>query len=275
MSTYVIGDVQGCYEQLRRLLDSIAFDPLHDTLWFVGDLVNRGPQSRAVVRFVKSLGQNAITVLGNHDLALLVVAEGIHQAHAGDTFDDILDAPDRDELLDWLRHRKLMHAAGKDVMVHAGLLPQWNVPQASALAHEVETALRSDGYREFLAHMYGNEPVRWRDDLSGYDRLRVVVNAMTRMRLVAADGAMEFRHKLGPANGPAGYVPWYDAPDRASRDAWVAFGHWAALGLLVREDVVCLDSGCVWGRALSALRLEDRQVMQCGCPELAGNTAGD
>ena len=275
MSTYVIGDVQGCYEQLRRLLDSIAFDPLHDTLWFVGDLVNRGPQSRTVVRFVKSLGENAITVLGNHDLALLVVAEGIHKAHAGDTFDDILDAPDRDELLDWLRHRKLMHAAGKDVMVHAGLLPQWSVPEASALAHEVEAALRGDGYREFLTHMYGNEPVRWRDDLSGYDRLRIVVNAMTRMRLVAADGAMEFRHKLGPASGPAGYVPWYDVSDRASRDAWVVFGHWAALGLLVRDDVVCLDSGCVWGRALSALRLEDRQIMQCGCPELEGNTAGD
>jgi bis(5'-nucleosyl)-tetraphosphatase (symmetrical) len=275
VSTYVIGDVQGCYDQLRRLLDHIAFDPTHDTLWFVGDLVNRGPQSRAVVRFVRSLGENAITVLGNHDLALLVVAEGIHKPHAGDTFDDILTAADRDELLAWLRHQKLMHASGKEVMVHAGLLPQWSVPQAAALAREVEAALGGDGYREFLRHMYGNEPVRWRDDLSGYDRLRIVVNAMTRMRLVAADGAMEFRHKLGPANGPAGYVPWYDASDRASRDARVVFGHWAALGLLVRDDVVCLDSGCVWGRALSALRLEDRRIMQCACPELAGNTAGD
>ena len=275
MSTYVIGDVQGCYEQLRRLLDQIAFDPLHDTLWFVGDLVNRGPQSRDVVRFVKSLGENAITVLGNHDLALLVVAEGIHRAHAGDTFDDILTAPDRDELLDWLRHRKLLHAAGNDVMVHAGLLPQWTVRQASALAREVEAILGGDGYRDFLAHMYGNEPARWDDDLSGYDRLRVVVNAMTRLRLIAADGTMEFRHKLGPAHGPAGCLPWYDVSGRASCGARIVFGHWAALGLLVRDDVVCLDSGCVWGRALSALRLENRHITQCGCAELVGKTAGD
>ena len=275
MSTYVIGDGQGCYEQLRRLLDAIAFDPLHDRLWFVGDLVNRGPQSRAVVRFVRSLGENAITLLGNHDLALLVVAEGIHKAHAGDTFDDLLSAPDRDELLDWLRHQKLLHADGGDVMVHAGLLPQWSVPQALALAREVEAALGGADYRDFLAHMYGNEPARWRDDLAGYDRLRIVLNAMTRMRLVAADGDMEFRHKLGPGSGPAGYVPRYDVPGRASRDAWIVFGHWAALGLLIRSDVVCLDSGCVWGRALSALRLEDRRIMQCGCPELAGTTAGD
>jgi bis(5'-nucleosyl)-tetraphosphatase (symmetrical) len=275
MSTFVIGDVQGCYDQLRRLLDRIAFDPVRDTLWFVGDLVNRGPQSRQVLRFVKSLGEGAITVLGNHDLALLVVAAGLHKAHATDTFGDILAAPDRDELLHWLRRRKLIHAAGTNVMVHAGLLPQWSVRQAAALAREVEDTLGGDGYRDFLARMYGNEPARWRDDLAGYDRLRIIVNAMTRMRLATPDGTMEFRHKLGPANGPAGYVPWYDVPGRASRDAWIIFGHWAALGLLVRDDVTCLDSGCVWGRALTALRLEDRQVMQCDCPELAGNDAGD
>jgi len=274
MSTYVIGDVQGCYEPLRRLLDRVAFDPLRDALWFVGDLVNRGPQSREVVRFVRSLGENAVTVLGNHDLALLVVAEGIHQPHATDTFHDILTAPDRDELLHWLRHQRLIHTEGNYVMVHAGLLPQWSVEQAAALAREVEDALRGEGYREFLARMYGNEPVRWREDLSGYDRLRIIVNAMTRMRLATADGSMEFRHKLGLASAPAGYLPWYDVPARSSRDACVIFGHWAALGLLTREDAVCLDSGCVWGRALSALRLEDRCVTQCGCPELAGNDAG-
>ena len=275
MSTYVIGDVQGCYDQLRRLLDRIEFDPVRDALWFVGDLVNRGPQSRQVVRFVKSLGEASVTVLGNHDLALLVVAEDIAKPHATDTFHDILTASDRDELLHWLRHQKLIHAAGRAVMVHAGLLPQWSVQQAAALALEVEDALRGDGYHEFLVHLYGNHPVRWRDDLSGYDRLRVIVNAMTRMRLATGDGTMEFRHKAAPVGGPAGYVPWYDVPGRASRDAWVIFGHWAALGLLVREDVICLDSGCVWGRALTALRLEDRQVMQCDCPELAGNDAGD
>ena len=270
MSTYVIGDVQGCYDQLRRLLDRIAFDPVRDALWFVGDLVNRGPQSRQVVRFVKSLGETSVTVLGNHDLALLVVAEEIAKPHATDTFQDILTAPDRDELLHWLRHQKLIHAAGKDVMVHAGLLPQWSVRQAAGLGQEVEDALRGDSYREFLNHLYGDEPVRWRDELAGFDRMRVITNAMTRLRLSRADGTMEFRHKTGLDRVPAGYMAWYDVPGRASAGATVIFGHWASLGLLVRSDIVALDTGCVWGRALSALRLEDRQIVQCDCPEMAG-----
>lgn len=270
MSTYAIGDAQGCYDQLRRLLDKIDFDPGRDTLWFVGDLVNRGPQSRAVVRFVKSLGSRAVTVLGNHDLSLLVVAEGFARGHASDTFGDILAAPDRDELLDWLRRRNMMHAGQGYAMVHAGLLPQWSVPQALALAAEVEQALRAEGWREFLQHMYGNEPARWHDELSGFDRLRVVVNAMTRMRLCTPDGTMEFSHKLGLEGTPQGFVPWYDVPHRASRDTPVIFGHWAAVGLFMRPDVISLDSGCVWGRALSALRLEDRRIDQCDCRELQG-----
>jgi bis(5'-nucleosyl)-tetraphosphatase (symmetrical) len=275
VATYAIGDVQGCYDQLRRLLDRIAFDPGGDALWFVGDLVNRGPQSAAVVRFVRSLGARATTVLGNHDLALLVVAAGAQKPHASDTFGDILAAPDREELLDWLRHRPMMHVAEGYAMVHAGLLPQWTIAQALALAHEVEAALRGPGHPELLRHMYGNEPARWRDDLRGHDRLRVVINAMTRMRLVDAGGAMEFGHKAGLDHLPAGYMPWYDAPQRASRGTPVIFGHWASLGLVMRPDVIALDTGCVWGRELTALRLADRSLTRCGCGELAGFASGE
>lgn len=273
MSTYAIGDVQGCYDQLLRLLERAGYDERRDVLWFVGDLVNRGPQSLASVRFVKGLGERAVTLLGNHDLALMVVAEGIKQSHASDTFGDLLAAPDREELLAWLRGRKMMHAEGRYAMVHAGLLPQWSIAQALELAREAEQALRGPGYREFLRAMYGNEPARWRDDLAGYDRLRVIVNAMTRMRLATVDGTMEFSHKLGLARLPAGYMPWYDVPGRASRDTAILFGHWAALGLLLRDDVVGLDTGCVWGRSLSALRLDDRRLLQCDCRELEGTAS--
>ena len=270
MATYAIGDVQGCYDQLMRLLERADYDERRDLLWFVGDLVNRGQQSAQVVRFAKRLGARQVTVLGNHDLALLVIAGGFKKPHRGDTYDELLAAPDRDELVDWLRHQKMMHAGGGHAMVHAGLLPQWSLPQALALAREVETALQGPDYREFLKHMYGNEPARWHDGLAGYDRLRVIVNAMSRMRLITPDGAMEFSHKTGPAGLPAGYLPWYDAPSRASRGERIYFGHWAALGLMQREDVVCLDTGCVWGRALTAIRLEDGRLFQLDCTELQG-----
>ncbi len=270
MATLAIGDVQGCYDQLMRLLEQAGFDEHRDRLWFVGDLVNRGPQSAATVRFVKGLGNRAVTILGNHDLNLLAVAEGLRKPHRGDTCDDILAAPDRDELLAWLRGRKMMHAEGGYAMVHAGLLPQWSIAQALALAREVEQALSGPGCRDFLRTMYGNEPARWRDSLTGAERLRIVVNAMTRMRLVSADGALDLDYKMGLDGVPPGCVPWYDAPGRASRGTAVIFGHWAALGLLVREDVICLDSGCVWGREFSALRLDDRRLFQCDCRELAG-----
>ena len=275
MATIAIGDVQGCYDQLMRLLERAGYDERRDVLWFVGDLVNRGPLSAQTVRFAKRLGSRQVTVLGNHDLALLVIAEGFSKPHRGDTFGDILSAPDRDELLAWLRHQKLMHAGEGYAMVHAGLLPQWSIAQALALAREAEAALQGPGYREFLRHLYGNEPARWRDDLAGHDRLRVIVNAMSRMRLVNAEGAMEFSHKTGLAGAPAGYLPWYEAPGRASRGTPVLFGHWAALGLQLTADAICLDSGCVWGRSLSALRLEDRRLYQVDCPELAGTTSGD
>jgi bis(5'-nucleosyl)-tetraphosphatase (symmetrical) len=275
MATLAIGDVQGCYDQLMRLLERAQFDERRDVLWFVGDLVNRGPRSAQTVRFAKSLGRSQVTVLGNHDLALLVVAEGLRKPHRSDTFEDILSAPDREELVAWLRHQKMMHAGESHAMVHAGLLPQWNIGQALALAREVEGALQGPGHRDFLKHLYGNEPARWRDDLAGYDRLRVTVNAMTRMRLVTAGGAMDFSHKTGLDAVPAGCVPWYDAPGRANGDVRIVFGHWAALGLLQRADVICLDTGCVWGRALSALRLEDHRLFQVGCPELEGTASED
>jgi bis(5'-nucleosyl)-tetraphosphatase (symmetrical) len=204
-------------------------------------------------------------VLGNHDLHLLVAASGHTKQHPSDTLGDILTAPDRDDLLEWLRYQKLMHAGNGFAMVHAGLLPQWTIEKALALAAEVEAVLRGSNPDDFLRPLYGNKPSAWREDLTGDDRLRVIVNAMTRMRLCTADGDMEFSHKLAPVDMPQGFTPWYDVPGRASRDTPILFGHWASLGLLLRADVIGLDSGCVWGRKLTAMRLEDRRVFQCGC----------
>ncbi len=269
MATYAIGDIQGCYSALRRLLDQCRFDPARDRLWLVGDLVNRGPQSLAVLRFVKNLGARAITLLGNHDLHLLVVAAGHVKPHRGDTLAAILRAPDRDELLDWLRRRKMMHAGAGYAMVHAGLLPQWSIAKALKLAREVEVALRGDAYDDFLRHMYGNQPDRWRDDLAGIERLRVITNVMTRMRICTVDGKMEFAHKGKPVNLPRGYLPWFSVPRRRSQGTPVIFGHWAALGLYTESNVIALDTGCVWGGALSALRLSDRKLYQHAAAELA------
>lgn len=263
MATYAIGDIQGCYSTLRRLLDKLDFEPARDRLWMVGDLVNRGPQSLAVLRFVKDLGTRAITVLGNHDLHLLVVAARHVKQHHGDTLNAILRAPDRDELLDWLRRRKLMHTAGRYAMVHAGVLPQWSISKARGLAREVETALQRDGHDDFLRQMYGNQPDRWRDDLTGVDRLRVITNVFTRLRLCTADGKMEFAHKGAPTHLPRGYRPWFSAQRRRNRATTIIFGHWAALGLYMKDNVAGLDTGCVWGRDLTAFRLADGKLFQC------------
>jgi bis(5'-nucleosyl)-tetraphosphatase (symmetrical) len=273
MATYAIGDIQGCYDELRRLLDIVGFEASHDTLWIAGDVVNRGPHTLAVLRFLKSLGNRAITVLGNHDLHLLVVAAGVRKPHRADTLDELLAAPDCDELLDWLRGQPLMHAdAGLGyAMVHAGLLPQWSIAQALSLAGEVESVLQGPGYGDFLQHMYGNDPKHWDDNLAGYDRLRTIVNAMTRLRLCTPDGEMEFSHKTGLPGIPSGYIPWFDVPGRASRDTPLIFGHWAALGLLLRPNLLAIDSGCVWGRQLTAVRLEDRQVFQCDCVSISSS----
>lgn len=265
MAIYAVGDIQGCYIELQQLLERIRFDPAQDQLWLVGDLVNRGPGSLEVLRLIKSLGAGAISVLGNHDLHLLAVAEGAAELHRSDTLDEVLNAPDRDELLAWLRHQRLLHAEGKYVLVHAGLLPQWSVKQAAALAHEVETALRGDDYATFLARMYGNAPHAWDDDLDGYKRLRVITNAFTRLRICTVQGEMEFRFKGEVERIPSGYLPWYEVPERKSRDATVIFGHWSALGLKVEPRVIALDTGCLWGGPMTAIRLEDRQLFQVSC----------
>ena len=268
MATYAIGDIQGCYDPLRRLLNCISFDPPRDRLWFVGDLVNRGEQSLEVLRFVKGLGDSAVVVLGNHDLHLVMQAEGYGKANREDTLDAVLAAPDRDELMAWLRSRPLFHVEDGYAMVHAGLLPQWTVEQAQVLSDEVGAVLNAANYREFLANMWGSEPVSWHDDLVGWDRLRVVVNAMTRMRFCTPQGAMEFRapgSKGPPERGPAGCVPWFEVPGRASADHTVICGHWSALGFRQSKNLLALDSGCLWGGQLTAVRLEDRRVFQLPC----------
>ena len=261
MATYAIGDVQGCYDELQALLGRVGFRSRADRLWFVGDLVNRGPKSLEVLRFVRELGDRAVVVLGNHDLHLLIQHEGFERKRKDDTFGDVLGAPDARELVDWLRTRPMMHVEGNYAMVHAGLLPQWTIEKAASLAQEVERALRAPGYRDFLAHMYGSKPDCWDDTLAGWDRLRVIVNAMTRMRFCTPDGAMEFRAK--GADPPPGYLPWYEARTGAERT--IVFGHWSALGLKLTDRIAALDSGCVWGGALTALRLEDRWLVQVPC----------
>ncbi len=258
MATYAIGDVQGCYDELHALLGRVGFDRARDRLWFVGDLVNRGPKSLEVLRFVRELGDCAIVVLGNHDLHLITQHEGFERRRADDTFVDVLGSPEAKELVDWLRCRPMMHAEGNWAMVHAGLLPQWSIQSSLALAKEVEAALRAPNYRDFLANMYGSKPERWDESLAGWDRLRVIVNAMTRMRFCTPDGAMEFRST--GKNAPAGYVPWYEA--RSGSEPALVFGHWSALGLKLDARLAGLDTGCVWGGTLTALRLEDRWLVQ-------------
>ena len=270
MATYAIGDLQGCFEPLERLLSRISFDRARDRLWFVGDIVNRGPESLACLRLVKGLGDCAVVVLGNHDLHLLCVAEGVEPARKRDTFAEVLQAPDREALLEWLRTRSLMHVEGRFAMVHAGLLPEWPVDEARALAREVEAVLQGPGHRDFLDRLYGDEPARWSDSLRGIDRLRVIVNAMTRLRVCEADGAMALSFKGEPGESSGGLIPWFDMPARRNRDHTIVFGHWSALGLAVRPDVLGLDSGCVWGRALTAVRLEDRALFQVDCPSGPG-----
>ena len=270
MSTYAIGDLQGCYDSLRRLLDVCAFDPQYDRLWLTGDLVNRGPQSLATLRFVRGLGNAAVTVLGNHDLYLLMLAYGAMQGQAAPhrsehTLDEILTADDREDLLTWLRAQPLCHVEGRDCLVHAGLLPQWSVAQARALAAEVETGLRGANFRELLAHLWGSEPAVWSEDLQGWARVRCIVNAMTRMRFCSAQGVMEFRSKGETTRAPAGYLPWFAVPGRRSADHRLVTGHWSALGLRQTENHLALDTGCLWGRQLTAVCLEDGRLFQVDC----------
>ncbi|MDB5763978.1 MAG: symmetrical bis(5-nucleosyl)-tetraphosphatase [Herminiimonas sp.] len=267
MSFYAIGDVQGCHSRLMALFEKIDVSSPETKIIFTGDLVNRGPQSLATLRQIRALGDTANMVLGNHDLHLLAAAHGIRKTHASDTLDDILDAPDRDELLDWLRRQPLAHFENGHLLVHAGVLPQWTAEQTLGLAHEVETVLRGPDWVDFLREMYGNTPARWDDALEGADRLRCIVNALTRIRFCTADGTMEFSKVEGATAAPPGYFPWFDAPGRKTEDVVVVFGHWSTLGLVMRPDLIGLDTGCVWGGKLTAVRLEDRAVFQVDCPQ--------
>lgn len=265
MSTYVIGDIQGCHGAFLELLDYLAFDPARDRIWITGDLVNRGEDSLAVLRWGMQHDHCVVAVLGNHDLHLLAVAEGYVPPHRRDTLDMILGAPDRDQLLAWLRHRPMLHREGPWMMVHAGLPPEWSADQARLHAGELEAALRGPDWRHFLKHMYGNEPRRWNPNLTGQDRLRYIANVLTRCRFLYPDGSLEFQHKLGLDTAPPELTPWFDFPGRRAREARILFGHWSTLGLVLREDVIALDSGCLWGGALTAFRLEDQQCFQVRC----------
>ena len=275
MATYAIGDIQGCYEALIELLKMTGFNATRDRLWLVGDLVNRGPQSLDVLRYVKNLGDAATVVLGNHDLHLIMRADGHSRTSSEDTLDEVLAAPDCAELMQWLRRCPLFHREGEYAMVHAGLLPQWSVKRAEALGAEVQAALTADNYTRFLAHMWGSKPDTWDDDLRGWDRLRVIVNAMTRMRFCTPGGTMEFRSKGSPQDAPPGFMPWFAIPGRASRKHAVICGHWSALGFYQQPNLLALDSGCLWGGSLTAVRLEDRQVYQLPCAAQLPINAGD
>ncbi|WP_028603562.1 symmetrical bis(5'-nucleosyl)-tetraphosphatase [Ottowia thiooxydans] len=272
MALYMIGDVQGCDAALGRLLDEIAFSPSRDRIVLLGDLVNRGPVSLGVLHRLMALGDAAHCLLGNHDLHLLAVANGVRKLHKGDTVADILQSPQRDALLDWLRSRPLAWREHGVLMVHAGVLPQWSADQVLALAGEVEAVLRGDDWGAFMHQMYGNQPNQWHDELQGADRLRVIVNALTRLRYCTPDGRMEFETKAGGAqDAPPGHLPWFDIPNRKTANDVVAFGHWSTLGWVNRPDILSLDTGCVWGGCLSAVRLgrgaQERELIQVRCEQ--------
>ena len=265
MATYAVGDIQGCFYSFQSLLKKIQFNPASDKLWLVGDLINRGSGALQVLRWIFDHQSSVVAVLGNHDLHTLVVAEGFVSPHLSDTIQPLLDAPDAPALLTWLRHQPLLHLEQGHLMVHAGLLPQWSAIKAKSLADEVHDALIANNYRNFLKHMYGNQPIKWDDALTGWDRLRVVTNAMTRLRLCSSEGEMEFKFKGEVTNRPLGYEPWFDLAGRASKDTPIIFGHWSALGLHVANNLYALDTGCLWGGALTALRIEDKAVFQVPC----------
>lgn len=264
---WIVGDLQGCCQPLQALLahPDIA-DDADSRLWFAGDLINRGPASLETLRTVIGLGERAVCVLGNHDLNLLAVAAGVKKPGKSDTIDDILQASDAEQLITWLRHRPLVHHEQDHLMVHAGILPEWDLQQTLALASEVESALRGPQWKSMLRDMYGNEPVNWADGLQGAARLRVIINAFTRMRMCDLDGNMDFSHKGAPSHEDD-LLPWFDLPNRAIRGQTIVFGHWSTLGLMIRPDAVCLDTGCVWGRQLTAMRVHDHKLVQIPCDQ--------
>lgn len=264
MAIYAIGDIQGCFEKLLRLLDVLQFDPAQDHLWFAGDLVNRGPDSLKTLRFVRDLDDRALTVLGNHDLHLLALATGGARQGKRTDLDPVLKASDRDELLHWLRHRPLMHfdARKNFALIHAGLPPQWDLLEALSCAREVETVLRGPDYRDFLGAMYGNEPACWSRSLTGMERLRFIVNCFTRLRFCDAVGGLALKEKGAPGSQSSGLLPWFALPDRASRDTRIIFGHWSTLGYAAEHNTWSLDTGCVWSGQLTAIRVRRKKPIE-------------
>jgi bis(5'-nucleosyl)-tetraphosphatase (symmetrical) len=270
MGLYLIGDLQGCDAALGALLEKIDFSPSRDSLVLLGDLGNRGPDSLAVLRRLRALGDAAQCLLGNHDLHALAVACGARAAHPSDTLHELLAAPDAPELLDWLRHRELAILRDGILMVHAGVLPQWDAAKVIALCADLMTAIRSKDSKDFFLNMYGNFPNAWRDNLQGCDRQRVIINALTRVRFCSAAGEMEFATKEGAGAAPEGHMPWFDVPGRATANITVAFGHWSTLGLINRPNLIALDTGCVWGGCLSAMRVDGglRELVQVKCEQV-------
>lgn len=269
MAVYAVGDIQGCLEPLERLLEAVRFDPARDQLWITGDLVNRGPSSLGVLRLVKSLGERAVTVLGNHDLHLLAIWAGEARQKKNDSLSQVLDAPDGAELLEWLRQRPLLHhdPAVHAVMTHAGLFPRWTLEQAKQLAAEAEASLRGDDFKAFMSNLYGDEPAQWDDSLSGWARLRFIVNAFTRMRYCGDDGRLLLDFKGNPKQRPPGHTPWYQVPGRPHGGERIVFGHWSTLGYVNDNGAVALDTGCLWGGQLTAVRLDGELVRtSIDCP---------
>lgn len=253
---YAVGDIQGCAPSLKALVKKL---PAKSKMIFLGDLVNRGPDSLGTLRYLKQLQEEKRIecILGNHDLHLLAVDAGIRKTKGLDTVQPILDAPDRNELIHWLRHRPMALSNGKVLTVHAGVLPQWDLQQTIECAQEVEKALRKKSYKDFLANMYGNTPNKWSNSLKGYERLRVITNALTRIRFCTPTGTMEFESKEGFEDGPKGYIPWFKTSKRKTQDSLIYFGHWSTLGLLQHENVIGLDTGCVWGGKLTAMEIPE------------------
>ncbi|MEN8177117.1 MAG: symmetrical bis(5'-nucleosyl)-tetraphosphatase [Pseudomonadota bacterium] len=271
MAIYAIGDIQGCYDELQKLLDLIKFDQANDRLWLAGDIVNRGPKSLQVIRFIKSLGNRATTVLGNHDLHLLALSQGNRSHYKHGTLDEILSAPDRDELIHWLRHQPVMyhHKESGFSLLHAGLPPQWDIPSALQYARELETTLQGPAFHEFCQSMYGNEPDRWSDNLRGMDRLRFITNCFTRLRYCTPKGSLAMREKSPPGSLNSGVIPWFEVPGRASQNARIIFGHWSTLGYHQTDNVWSIDTGCLWGGQLTALKIrkkKDPKPIHLACP---------
>lgn len=269
MANYVIGDVQGCLDSLLKLLDKVRFNPQLDILWFAGDLVNRGPRSLDTLRFVQSLGERAHTVLGNHDLHLLALWCNSGRSHESDTIAEVVNAPDGEALVNWLRSQPLalrlpptQNTLDNGLLTHAGLLPEWSFEDALALSEEVQHVLSGPDWQTFMAELYGNKPNRWDPTLEGFDRLRLIVNVFTRMRMVRDDGKIDFKYKLEPADAPPELKPWFELAREFSGEGPILFGHWSTLGQLKNKAGYCLDTGCVWGGQLTALRLEDEAIIQ-------------